>query len=239
MPSRGNKRPAKSSARGAIVTGGAAGIGAAISRCLERDGYFVCVVDVAGNAAVKGDVREAATAQKAVAWLTARGAPVKALVNCAGISLGGPLPRLSQEHWDATIGVDLTGAYVFIREVAPAMTAAGGGRIVNIASTLALRARRGTAAYAAAKAGLIGLTRGAARDLGRDGINVNAVAPGLVETQLTKDVPPETKKKLAEETALGRIATPEDVAEVVAFLCAPGSRHISGEVIRVDGGQLA
>lgn len=239
MPSRGNKRAAKSAARGAIVTGGAAGIGAAISRCLERDGYLVCVVDVAGNAAVKGDVREAATAQKAVNWLVARGAPVKALVNCAGISLGGPLPRLTQEHWDATLGVDLTGAYVFIREVAPAMTAAGGGRIVNIASTLALRARRGTAAYAAAKAGLIGLTRGAARDLGRDGINVNAVAPGLVETQLTKDIPPETKKKLADETALGRIATPEDVAEVVAFLCAPGSRHISGEVIRVDGGQLA
>lgn len=239
MPSRGNKRAAKSAARGAIVTGGAAGIGAAISRCLERDGYLVCVVDVAGNAAIKGDVREAATAQKAVNWLVARGAPVKALVNCAGISLGGPLPRLTQEHWDATLGVDLTGAYVFIREVAPAMTAAGGGRIVNIASTLALRARRGTAAYAAAKAGLIGLTRGAARDLGRDGINVNAVAPGLVETQLTKDIPPETKKKLADETALGRIATPEDVAEVVAFLCAPGSRHISGEVIRVDGGQLA
>ncbi len=239
MPSRGNKRAAKSAARGAIVTGGAAGIGAAISRCLERDGYLVCVVDVAGNAAVKGDVREAATAQKAVNWLVARGAPVKALVNCAGISLGGPLPRLTQEHWDATLGVDLTGAYVFIREVAPAMTSAGGGRIVNIASTLALRARRGTAAYAAAKAGLIGLTRGAARDLGRDGINVNAVAPGLVETQLTKDIPPETKQKLADETALGRIATPEDVAEVVAFLCAPGSRHISGEVIRVDGGQLA
>ncbi|MCE9584390.1 MAG: SDR family oxidoreductase [Planctomycetes bacterium] len=225
--------------RGAIVTGGASGIGAAIVQCLRRDGYEVCIVDMRAPAAVKGDVREARTAKRALKWLAAKGAPVGVLVNCAGISLGGPLPRLVQSDWDATIGVDLTAAYVFIRETAPVMAAAGGGRIVNVSSTLALRARRGTAAYSAAKAGLIGLTRGAARDLGRDGINVNAVAPGLVETNLTRDIPPETKKKLADETALGRIAQPEDVAEVVAFLCSPASRHITGETIRVDGGQLA
>ncbi|MCC6740497.1 MAG: SDR family oxidoreductase [Planctomycetia bacterium] len=239
MPSRGSKRPSKAAARGAIVTGGASGIGAAIARCLERDGYLVCAVDVQEDAPVKGDVREAATARKAVEWLAARGACVKALVNCAGISLGGVLPKLAQEDWDATLGVDLTAAYVFIREVAPAIVAAGGGRIVNVSSTLAIRARRGTAAYAAAKAGLIGLTKAAARDLGRDGVNVNAVAPGLVETRLTTGIPEETKQKLRDETCLGRIAEPGDVAEVVAFLCAPGSRHIAGEVIRVDGGQLS
>lgn len=239
MPSRGSKRGARAAGKGAIVTGGASGIGAAIARCLERDGYLVCSVDVQGDAEVKGDVRQAETARKAVQWLTSRGAGVKALVNCAGISLGGPLPRLAQEDWDATIGVDLTAAYVFIREAAPAMASAGGGRIVNVSSTLAIRARRGTAAYAAAKAGLLGLTRASARDLGRDGINVNAVAPGLVETRLTKGIPEETKQKLRDETCLGRIAEPGDVAEVVAFLCAPGSRHVTGEVIRVDGGQLS
>jgi len=201
---------------------------------LARDGFEVVTVDLRAPATVRGDVRKASTARRA---LKALKSPVGALVNCAGSATGGALPGLSRKDWDEVLEVDLTGAFVFIREVAPAM--AEGGRIVNVSATLALRARRDTAAHAAAKAGLIGLTRAAARDLGPGGINVNAVAPGLVESKLSKRIPAEAKKALIGETCLGRIAQPEDVAEVIAFLCGPGSRHVTGEVIRVDGGQLA
>lgn len=250
MPSRGNKRAAKSAARGAIVTGGAAGIGAAISRCLERDGYLVCVVDVAGNAAVKGDVREAATAQKAVNWLVARGAPVKALVNCAGISLGGPLPRLTQEHWDATLGVDLTGAYVFIREVAPAMTSAGGGRIVNIASTAAVKGFKYTSAYCASKHALLGLTRALAVELAPKQVTVNAVCPGWTDTDMlsasaqaiskaTGRTAEEARATLARMNPLGRLIQADEVAELCLYLASPAAAAITGAVLTVDGGETA
>lgn len=222
--------------RGAIVTGGASGIGACAAELLKRDGFEVVTVDLDDRATVKGDVRDITTARRAVQALKS---PAGVLVNCAGVTKGGMLPDLSPEDWDLVIGVDLTGAFLFTREVSPALIEAGGGRIVNVASTLAIRARRGTAAYAAAKAGLVGLTRASARDLGRHNINVNAVAPGLVETALAERVPPETKQRLVEETCLGRIAQPVDVAEVIAFLCGPASRHITGECIRVDGGQLS
>lgn len=227
---------ARASLGGAIVTGGAAGIGKAVARLLERDGFEVCTVDLARGATVRGDIRDPDTARRAIASLRR---PVAALVNCAGTSEGGVLHELELETWNRVIGVDLTGAFVFMREVAAPMIRAERGRIVNVASTLALRARRGTAAYAAAKAGLVGLTRAAARDLGRYGITVNAVAPGLVLTALGRKVPAHAREKLLEETALGRFAQPEDVAEVIAFLCSDRSKHITGEVIRVDGGQLA
>jgi 3-oxoacyl-[acyl-carrier protein] reductase len=110
---------------------------------------------------------------------------------------------------------------------------------VTIASTVAIRARRHLANYVAAKAGVVGLTRAVARDLGRYNVNANAVAPGLVETALAAKIPESVRARLLEETALGRFATPEDVASVVAFLCGEEARHITGEVIRVDGGQLA
>ncbi|MBI2922327.1 MAG: SDR family oxidoreductase [Planctomycetes bacterium] len=218
------------------MTGGASGIGAAAARSLARDGFEVVTVDLDRRARVQGDVRNPETVLRALDVLKT---PVYALVNCAGAARPGPVQGLSREDWDGVLGVDLTGAFLFIREVAPRMAEAGGGRIVNVAATIGLRARRGAAAHAAAKAGLVGLTRASARDLGRRNINVNAVAPGVVETAMTADLPAEKKKELAEETCLGRVAQPEDVADVIAFLCGPGARHITGEVIRVDGGQLA
>ncbi|NUN50806.1 MAG: SDR family oxidoreductase [Candidatus Brocadiae bacterium] len=226
----------ESARRGAIVTGGASGIGAVTAALLRDAGYEVVTVDLLAAADVKGDVREPGTAKRALEALTT---PPGVLVNCAGITKGGLVEKTSLEDWNLVVGVDLTGAFVFTQAVAPAMALAGGGRIVNVASTLALRARRGTSAYAAAKAGLIGFTRACARDYGRSGINVNAVAPGLVETKLSEQIPAETRARLIEETALGRSAKPEDVAEVILFLCSPASRHITGECIRVDGGQLA
>ena len=241
MRSRVDRRRTRSAlvrrrARGAIVTGGAAGIGKAVARLLARDGYEVCTVDLARGATVRGDIRDPDTARRAIAALKR---PVAALVNCAGTSEGGVLPALALDTWNRVVGVDLTGAFVFTREIAAHMIPHRSGRIVNVASTLALRARRGTAAYAAAKAGLVGLTRAAARDLGRHGITVNAVAPGLVLTALGRKVPPHVRARLLEETALGRFAQPEDVAEVIAFLCSDRARHVTGEVVRVDGGQLA
>ncbi|MEK7468634.1 MAG: SDR family oxidoreductase [Planctomycetota bacterium] len=225
--------------RGAIVTGGASGIGACASKALESEGYVVCRVDLAEPGDVLGDVRAEGTARRALDWLREKGTGPDVLVNCAGITRGAAMPKLTQEDWDLVIGVDLTGAFVFTKAVSPVMAERGGGRIVNVASTLALRARRGTAAYAAAKAGLLGFTRACARDLGPKNINVNAVAPGLVLTRLADEIPAETREKLLAETALGRFATPEDVAGVIVFLCSPAARHVTGETIRVDGGQLA
>ena len=221
---------------GAIVTGGASGIGKATARALKRAGYRVCVVDLDRSAHICGDVRDPVMARAAVNWLDGH---VGALVNCAGTAHAGTIPKLTLEEWNEVVSVDLTAAFNFTREVAPAMIRRRQGRIVNISSTLALRARRGVAAYAAAKAGLIGLTRAAARDLGPHGITVNAVAPSLVETSLTRSVPAHIKKQLKKETALGRLAKPEDVADVIAFLCSDGARHVTGEIIRVDGEQLA
>lgn len=222
--------------KGAIVTGGASGIGRAVVRMLRAEGWEVCSVDLRAPADVRGDVRDSETASRAVSFLRA---PLGVLVNCAGIAGGGSVERLSREEWDRVLGVDLTGVFVFTQAAAREMIPRKWGRIVNVASTLALRARRGTSVYAAAKAGVAGLTRASARDLGRHGITVNAVAPGLVETRLAREIPAEAREKLLQETALGRFAQPDDVAGVIVFLCSDRARHITGEIIRIDGGQLA
>jgi 3-oxoacyl-[acyl-carrier protein] reductase len=213
----------------ALITGGASGIGAASARRLSRDGYRVCVVDRQESDAdleITRDVRDPAAAEEAVKACER----VDALVCCAGVGAG---------EWDEILATNLTAAHRFIAAASPGFKAQGSGRVVLVSSTQALRARRGLQAYAASKAGLLGLMRAAARDLGPHGVTVNAVAPGLVETAMTAAVPDEIKARLKDETCLGRIARPEDVASVIAFLCSDDARHVTGEVIRVDGGQLA
>ncbi|MBI2899778.1 MAG: SDR family oxidoreductase [Planctomycetes bacterium] len=212
----------------AIVTGGSSGIGLATARKLSPD-YQVVVVDLRpaeGFDTLVADVRDRARAIEIVKSLPR----LDALVTCAGTS---------QDLWEDVLGVDLTGTYNYVCAASPVFESQKSGKIVTIASTVAIRARRRLASHAAAKAGVIGLTRAAARDLGRYGVNVNAVAPGLVEGPLAASVPAEVRQRLIDETALGRLATPEDVAAVVAFLCGDGARYVTGEVIRVDGGQLA
>ncbi len=222
----------------ALVTGGSSGIGLAVVRRFLAAGYEVSVADLRpaeGARYFQADVRDSARADEIVASLSR----LDILVTCAGISKDAPLDKQTPEQWKDVLDVDLTGTWAYLHAAAPVMKRQGSGKIVTVASTVALRARRGLSNYVAAKAGVIGLTRAAARDLGRYGVNVNAVAPGLVDTPLASAIPPETRAKLAEETALGRIAVPEDVAGVVWFLCSDDARHVTGEVIRVDGGQLA
>lgn len=221
-----------------LITGGSSGIGLAVARRFKLEGFSVAVADVKPGPEgrfFEADVRDAARAEEIAGALPR----LDALVTCAGISQDAPLDKMSPEQWRTVIDVDLTGTFNYLRAAAAVMKRQKSGRIVTVASTVGLRARRGLSNYAAAKAGVVGLTRAAARDLGRYQVNVNAVAPGLVDTPLGAAVPPEARQRLMEETALGRLATPDDIAGVIWFLCSDDARHVTGEVIRVDGGQLA
>jgi acetoacetyl-CoA reductase/3-oxoacyl-[acyl-carrier protein] reductase len=144
---------------------------------------------------------------------------------------------MSPESWRRVLEVNLTGSFLVLRVVVPGMRERGWGRIVQIASINGERGKPGQANYAASKAGLIALTKTAARELGPRGITVNAVAPGFVRTPMTEGLPEEVRRRAVEESALGRIGDPGDVAAVVAFLCSEAARHVTGQVIRVDGGQ--
>ena len=145
--------------------------------------------------------------------------------------------KMSDTEWAAVLNVNLTGCFNMIRAVAPAMTANGFGRIVNITSINGLRGKFGQANYAAAKAGLIGLTKTAAREFGKKGVTVNAVAPGMVMTDMAKVLPAEVLKRAGDEAALAELADPDDISNAVMFLLSNAARSITGEVLRVDAGQ--
>ncbi len=159
------------------------------------------------------------------------------LVNNAGITRDRSLQKMSDSEWAAVLNVNLTGCFNMIRAVAPAMTTNGFGRIVNITSINGLRGKFGQANYAAAKAGLIGLTKTAAREFGKKGVTVNAVAPGMVMTDMAKALPPEILKRAVDEAALAELAHPDDIADAVLFLLSNAARAVTGEVLRVDAGQ--
>jgi 3-oxoacyl-[acyl-carrier protein] reductase len=233
----------------AIVTGGLRGIGLAVSRALAARGAAVAVVDrdadetaappVEGGLVLRRDVRDFAGAASAIDAVAARlGAPTIVVLN-AGISRDAPSWKLSEEAWREVLDVNLTGAFAYAKAAVPHMRERGRGALVFVSSINGLRGRFGLANYSAAKAGLIGLTRTLARELGPRGIRVNAVAPGYIRTELTAHLAPELVARAREESALGRLGEPEDVAELVAFLVSPRAGHITGEVIRIDGGQLA
>ena len=166
----------------------------------------------------------------------ALGAPT-ILVNNAGVTRDRSLVKMSDVEWQQVVNVNLSGAFYVIRALAPAIRNFGGGHIVNITSINGLRGKFGQANYSAAKAGLIGLTKTAARELGPKGITVNAVAPGMVLTEMTKKIPEEYQQKALEETALKLLAEPEDIANAVLFLLSDAARMITGEIIKVDSGQ--
>jgi len=161
------------------------------------------------------------------------------LVNNAGIGRDGALWRMEDEEWRDVLDTNLSGAFYFIRATAPFFRAQEWGKIVNVASVHGLRGEFGLANYISSKAGVIGLTRSAALELGPSNVNVNAVAPGYIRTtQLTEQVPAEILDRAREKSALGRLGDPRDVASVVLFLCSEGARHLTGAVIPVDGGYL-
>jgi len=160
------------------------------------------------------------------------------LVSCAGIARDAMSWKMSEEAWDEVLAVNLKGTFAYCRAVAPVFRAQKSGRIVTIASINGLRGKVGLANYAASKGGVIALTRTLARELGRSGVNVNCVAPGMVRTAMTATLPPAVLDVALAESALGRIADAEDVARVVVFLCSDAARHVTGEIVKVDGGQL-
>jgi NAD(P)-dependent dehydrogenase (short-subunit alcohol dehydrogenase family) len=161
------------------------------------------------------------------------------LINNAGISRDRPLWKMEDHEWESVLQTNLDGAFFFTRAVAPFMRAQEYGKIVNVSSVHGLRTVFGISNYAASKAGLIGLTQSAAVELGPRNINVNAVAPGYIRTtRLTQGVPSDVLDRAREESALGRLGDPQDVAGVVLFLCSEAARHITGAVIPIDGGYL-
>lgn len=223
-----------------LITGGASGIGLACAKRFVAGGWTAALVDRAfehpwDGPTFEADVVDRARAEEIVSGLSS----VDALVTCAGITRDRKFTEMDDDAWREVIDVDLTGTFNYLAACGTRFRSQGRGKAVLIASTLAIRARRGVANYVAAKAGVVGLARAAARDLGRHNVNVNAVAPGLVETRLTAALPDDIKDKLREETCLGRLAAPEDVAGVVFFLCSEEARHVTGACIRVDGGQLS
>ncbi|MBM4108041.1 MAG: SDR family oxidoreductase [Phycisphaerae bacterium] len=246
-----------SGARRALVTGGSSGIGRAVAETLARDGFDVGVLHVGDSgegSAVVGrieslgrrgwsrvcDVRDSASVNAAFGAFASRFGGLEALVNNAGIFRDAMVWKMSDEQWREVIDVDLTGAFHCARAASGLMRAANPGSwgsIVNVSSINGLRGKAGQTNYAAAKAGLIGLTKSLARELARSGVTVNAVAPGLIETPATAGLPAEVRERAAGEILLGRLGQVQDVAELVAFLCGERARFITGQVIKVDGGQ--
>jgi len=238
----------------ALVTGGSLGIGTAISLDLAQNGADVALtyrrhgeeakaivekIKAMGRKAkeCKVDVSDFGEVQNLVNQILEEFGRLDILVNNAGMNWDGVVWKMTEEQWDAVINVDLKGTFNFIRAVAPIFKEQKSGKIVNITSINAMRGRFGQSNYTAAKAGTIGLTKTVAKELGRFRVNVNAVAPGLIETDMIKSMPEDFKQKSKAETVFECLGQPEDIAYLVTFLCSEKAKHITGEVIKVDGGQ--
>lgn len=227
----------------ALVTGGAGGIGSAVVRRLLESGAAVASVDLRPQPnpdclALECDLSDPSAVTDLFESLRQRFERLDILVHCAGITRDAVLWKMETEAWSQVLRVNLDSAFLVIRQAIPLMRERGAGSIVFVSSINGERGKFGQANYAASKAGLIGLARTAARELGRFGIRVNVIAPGMIETPLTKELPQAVVEAAARETTLGRIGQPDDVARVALFLVSPMATHMTGQVLRVDGGQL-
>ncbi len=242
----------------AVVTGGATGIGRAVALEFARRGVAVAFnyIDIAGRDIVeqalltetalrafgvavysaKCDVRDLDAVERFVEQVKAELGGIHYLVNNAGIARDAAMWRLGSDQWRDVMDTNVTGAFHCTQAVARLFRTQKMGKIVNIASIQAFHPSFGVAAYASSKAALIGLTRAVAIELGPSHVNVNAVAPGYVRTEALEALPADVVDRAKKNAVLGRLAEPEDVGNVVVFLCSPEARHITGQVIFVDGG---
>lgn len=237
----------------AIVTGGSRGIGRAVAVRLAKDGMNL-VINYRGNSAaaeetermcrelgaevllVQGDVSRAEDCEKLTAQAKEAFGRVDVLVNNAGITRDGLLARMTEEDFRAVLDVNLVGPWNMMKAVNRIMMKQRYGRIVNLSSVTGLMGNMGQTNYAAAKAGILGMTKSYAREVASRGITVNAVAPGFIDTDMTEAMPEGAKDKIITGIPMGRTGKPEDVAEAVAFLASEQAGYITGEVLRVDGG---
>ena len=233
--------------RTAVVTGAAGGIGAAISRRLAADGFAVACVDLREpdvEAPLRGyaaDVRDAASVRAAAARIRTDLGEPWLLVNAAGVFSIQLLPDLDEQEWDRILDTNLKGPFLTCREFLPAMIAARSGCIVNIASTAGVRGGRRRAAYCASKGGLVLLTRSLAIDHGHDGVRVNCVCPGLIDTEMADWIRHDEAAMATFDAGapVGRIGSADEIAATVAFLASQDASYLQGSVVMVDGGVTA
>jgi len=228
--------------RSVLVTGAAGGIGAAAARALAAAGATVYGLDLEpgpGERArfIRADVTKAEEVTSAVERVVAETGRLDAVVAAAGILRDRVLWKMPLEDWRKVLAVNLDGSFHVLRAAVPAMReAGGGGSVVLVASINGERGKFGQANYAASKAGVIGLAKTAARELGAFGIRVNAVSPGYIDTAMTRGLPEDATRAAVEGSCLGRIGSPDEVASAILFLCSDLSAFVTGQVLRVDGG---
>lgn len=236
----------------AFVTGASRGIGQAIAMTLAAQGATVigtatsdkgaaAISDYLQQAGAKGvgmvlDVTDQASVEKVVADIEAQFGTVSVLVNNAGITRDNLLMRMKEEEWDAIIQTNLTSLFRVTKACLRSMMKARRGRIISIASVVGVSGNAGQTNYAAAKAGVIGFTKSVAREVGSRGITANVVAPGFIDTDMTRELPEAQKQALLGQIPLSRLGTPEEIASAVAFLASPGAAYITGETLNVNGG---
>jgi 3-oxoacyl-[acyl-carrier protein] reductase len=240
--------------KNAIVTGGSMGIGTSIALGLAEEGCNVAInyrrhdaeakevvnkITKMGRRglAIKADVSSYDDAQNMVQTVIKEFGGLDIMVCNAGITWDGVIWKMSEKQWDTVIGVNLKGYFNYNKAAAMVFKDQRHGKIVNISSINGLRGKFAQTNYSAAKGGEIAMSKSLAKELGKFNVNVNVVAPGMVMTEMAQSIPPEFLNKAVDETVLGRIASPEDCANLVVFLCSDRARHITGEVIKIDGGQ--
>ena len=241
-----------SDTRTALVTGASRGLGRAIAERLARDGWRVelvarqadklnevrAAIEAAGGKACvhTADIADPKSADQVIAAVEKESGPLGALINNAGITKDGLLMRMDDADWSAVIDTNLTGAFRWIRAASRGMLKARAGRIVNIGSVVGLVGNAGQANYAAAKAGLIGLTQSVAREFASRGVTCNCVCPGFFDTDMTSVLKEDLKSKVLTGIPLGRFGKPEEVAGLVSFLCGPDAGYVTGQAWAIDGG---